>query len=125
MNPGTIGVAIILMCSILGLILSGWIWLCFCSHSFLVVLTESSVGSYEVSWPDEAFRDWMWKPFYCVGLLLFWMTASSVIFVPLALLNIWLGGVVAVAGVEAKAGRGRNSLTAHRLRDTIAFVPQN
>jgi hypothetical protein len=95
MNPGSIGVAIILMCSIVGLIISGWIWLCFCSHAFLVVLTESSVGSYEVSWPDESFSDWMWKPFYCVGLLLFWMTAGSLIFVPLALVNIWLGVVVA------------------------------
>jgi hypothetical protein len=91
---GNAGPAILLVCALAGLAISGLTWITYVSHCFLVVVTESSVGDYEVRWPDESIGEMLWKPIYCLGLLVFWLTISMVFILPLFLLEPWVGGIV-------------------------------
>jgi hypothetical protein len=77
----------------LGIVLP--VWLAFASHGFLTVLTESSIGQREVSWPNEMVTDWWWKPFYCFGSFAAWLTISLVLSAPVLALNPWVGAVFA------------------------------
>ncbi len=81
--PGSFGIAIVFMCTMAALGIFGPLWLCYGSHCFLTVLTESSIGDREVNWPDEVVIDWWWKPFYCLGLLSVWASAGSTLVAPL------------------------------------------
>jgi hypothetical protein len=84
------GKAIILMSAIAGVAIVAPFWLMYAAHCFLVVLVDSSTGSADVRWPDEGISDWWWKPLFCGGMLIFWLSVSSVFLGPLALINPWL-----------------------------------
>jgi hypothetical protein len=81
--------AIWFMSALTGLGIVAPIWITFASHCFLNVLTESSIGDWEVRWPDESILDWWWKPLYCLALLAFWVTASGVVLGFVILLSPW------------------------------------
>jgi hypothetical protein len=70
------------------------LWLCFASHGFLTILTESSIGQPEVSWPNEMVTDWWWKPIYCFGSFAVWLTAGLLLSLPLMALNVWAGAAL-------------------------------
>ncbi len=83
-DVGGAGRAIIFMSAVAGLAIFGALWLTYAAHCFLTILTESSIGDREVRWPDESIADWWWKPLYCVGLLVFWLTAGGAFLWPMA-----------------------------------------
>lgn len=90
---GSLGQALILMTAMAALGIFVPLWLCYASHCFLVVLTESSIGDAEVNWPDETVLEWWWKPLYCVGILAFWGTAGATVLSPLVLAGPWVYGI--------------------------------
>jgi hypothetical protein len=92
---GSLGQAMIFLFTLAALGIAGPLWLCYASHCFLVLITESSIGEAEVRWPDETVTDWWWKALYCFGMLAFWATACLTLFSPLLLVSPWLFGVAA------------------------------
>jgi hypothetical protein len=44
----------------------------YASHCLLVVVEDTSAGNDVVQWPDEPYKDWLWKPFYLAWLMAFW-----------------------------------------------------
>ena len=94
---GSMGQAMIFMCTLAALGIFVPLWLCYASHCFLTVLSESSVGDPEVRWPDEIVTDWFSKALYCFGMLVFWATAVGMVLAPLYVVNPWVfAGAAAV-----------------------------
>jgi hypothetical protein len=87
--------AIIFVSALAGLAIVAPLWLTYISHCFLTVMTESSSGHPEVHWSDDSILDMWWKPLYCVGMLIVWLSAASLFMGPLFLLSPW---VMAIGG---------------------------
>src|SRR5436305_2045747 len=90
-NVGAVGNALLFFFSAVGATVVGLWVLSYAAHSFLVVLEGTAAGEDEPRWPDEPMFDWVWKFWYLLWLLAFWL-------VPLWLL---IDGVAApVLGVD-------------------------
>jgi hypothetical protein len=81
---GTMGNTILFFCSIVGMGIVGLYVLGYAAHCFLVVLDQTAWGTDRVTWPDEPVFDWLWKPFFLIWMVGFWV-------VPVWLLLGWLG----------------------------------
>jgi hypothetical protein len=96
---GNLGQAMIFLFTLATLGIVGPLWLCYASHCFLVVITESSIGDPEVRWPDETVVDWWWKPLYCGLLLVFWVPVGATLASPLLFTGPWPFGITVAAFV--------------------------
>lgn len=57
-------------------VLFGSVILLYASHSFLLVVADTSAGNDEVFWPDEFLTDWIGKPIYLVWLAAIWLVPT-------------------------------------------------
>src|SRR5262245_37354907 len=67
------GPAILFMLATVAATIVGLYLASYAAHCFLVVLEQTAAGNAEASWPDEMVIDWVWKPFYLVWLVSFWL----------------------------------------------------
>jgi hypothetical protein len=51
----------------------------YAAHCLLVVVEDTSAGNDVVQWPDEPYRDWIWKPVYLAWLIAFWAFPVAII----------------------------------------------
>jgi hypothetical protein len=104
-DVGAAGNAILFLFFLVGAVLVGLITLSYAAHSFLVVLESTAWGADDVRWPDEPIVDWLWKLWYLVWLVAFWLVPlwflidgvvlpalgrRAVGFYPLLVLALWL-----------------------------------
>jgi hypothetical protein len=102
---GAAGNAILFLFAFIGAVLVGLITLSYAAHSFLVVLECTAWGEDDVRWPDEPIVDWLWKLWYLLWLVAFWLVPlwflidgvvlpalgrHAVGFAPVLVLALWL-----------------------------------
>lgn len=68
--------SILFLAALAGEFLFGLIILLYASHSFVLVVADTSAGNDEVFWPDEFLTDWIGKLLYLIWLAGIWLVPT-------------------------------------------------